>query len=65
MELPQTVKCGRCGAVASVPRQSIDEDAGAGQLRGFDQAWKKGYWFTIECPNCGRIDQQFELPQTS
>ena len=62
MELPETVICSRCGAIAKVPRQSIDEDASAGQLRGFDQGWQQGFSFTIECPNCGRVEQQFEPP---
>lgn len=58
LELPQTAKCVRCGAAAHVPRQSIDEDAACGQLPGFDQKWEFGFWFTVECPNCGRVDQQ-------
>jgi hypothetical protein len=62
MDLPATVICEQCGAEAGVPVQSIDEDASAGQLRGFDQAWRSGFWFTIECPNCGRREQQ--LPPT-
>jgi uncharacterized Zn finger protein len=62
MDLPDTVFCERCGAVATVPRQSIDEDAEAGQLRGFDQAWKEGFLLMIECPNCGRVEQRLAEP---
>jgi hypothetical protein len=62
MELPKTIRCERCGAEARVPAQSIDEDAAAGQLPGFDQAWREGYWFTIECPNCGKREQQVVPP---
>jgi len=62
MKLPETVLCERCGAEANVPRQSIDENAMAGQLRGFDQKWQEGFWFTIECPNCGRVEQQMAPP---
>jgi hypothetical protein len=62
MDLPTVILCERCGAEAKVPRQSIDEDAASGQLRGFDQRWHDGYWFTIECPNCGRVEQQLAPP---
>jgi hypothetical protein len=58
MELPKTVVCQRCGAQAKVPRQSIDEDAAQGQLRGFDQAWQQGFLLMIVCPNCGRVEQR-------
>jgi hypothetical protein len=63
MELPATVMCDLCGGEARVPAQSIDEDAAAGQLRGFDQGWCAGYWFTVECPNCGRREQQLSSAQ--
>jgi hypothetical protein len=62
MDLPKTVICQRCGAVAEVPRQSIDEDAMKGQLRGFDQTWEQGYLLMIVCPNCGRIEQRLASP---
>jgi hypothetical protein len=62
MELPATVVCELCGAEAHVPSQSIDEDAAANQLRGFDQVWEVGYWLMIICPNCGRRKQRLTLP---
>jgi uncharacterized OB-fold protein len=62
MDLPKTVICEQCGAVATVPRQSIDEDAAVGQLPGFDQAWQEGFFLTIECPNCGRREQRLTQP---
>jgi len=59
-ELPQTATCLRCGADAKIPRQSIDEDASIGQLPGFDQNWEAGFWYTLDCPNCGRLCQQLD-----
>jgi hypothetical protein len=61
MDLPATVVCEGCGDLARVPRQSIEEDARAGQLRGFDQAWHAGFEFTVECPNCGRQKQRLMI----
>ena len=63
MELPKTVLCEHCGAQAKVPPQSIDENAVAGQLPGFDQAWREGFWYTIDCPNCGRREQRLTPPR--
>lgn len=65
LELPQTATCVRCGTDANVPRQSIDENATIGQLAGFDQNWEAGFWYTLECPNCGRIDQQLMAVATA
>jgi hypothetical protein len=62
-ELPHTATCPRCGAAATIPRQSIDEDAAIGQLPGFDQAWEAGFWYTLESPNCGRLCQQLDQQQ--
>ena len=62
MDLPKTVICEQCSAVATVPRQCIDEDAAEGQLPGFDQTWQEGFFLTIECPNCGRREQRLTQP---
>jgi hypothetical protein len=58
MELPTTVSCDICDAESHVPHQSIDEDATAGQIPGFDQRWGAGFWYTLLCPSCGRRKQQ-------
>ena len=63
VNLPHWVVCNRCGAEAIVPRQSIDENASAGQLPGFDQAWREGFWYTIDCPVCGRREQRLTPPR--
>jgi hypothetical protein len=57
-ELPLVIVCEGCGHLAHVPPQSIDEDARPGQLRGFDQTWRAGLWFTLICPTCGRRKQR-------
>jgi hypothetical protein len=56
--LPVVVTCDVCDALAHVPPQSIDEDAYPGQLRGFDQMWTPGFWYTLICPTCGRRKQR-------
>ena len=60
LELPDTATCSRCGSAAHVPRQSVDENAATGRLSGFDQSWEAGYWYTIICPNCGRVELQLQ-----
>lgn len=56
--LPTSATCDQCGRVAQVPPQSIAENAQRGQLRGFDQSWRAGYWFTFVCSTCGRRKQR-------
>lgn len=52
--LPTVIACEGCGELAYVPRQSIQEDARPGQLRGFDQTWSAECLFTLICLTCGR-----------
>jgi hypothetical protein len=56
--LPTSASCDQCGSVTQVPPQSIPEDSQRGQLRGFDQSWRAGYWFTFLCATCGRRKQR-------
>ena len=53
MEMPATVLCEKCGARSDVVAANIDQPAMAGKMAAGDKRWDEGFFFTIDCPNCG------------
>jgi hypothetical protein len=62
MELPEKVMCEKCGNVAQVLTRQADERALAGHLPPGDHRWQDGFFFNIDCPNCGVRSQSLAPP---
>lgn len=62
MEMPDKVLCEKCGAAATVITQDVDQAALAGDMPAADRRWQDGFFFTIECPNCGTRMQSLAPP---
>jgi hypothetical protein len=53
MEMPDAVLCEKCGASAEVVTNGVDERALAGEMPPEDRRWDEGFFYAIDCPNCG------------
>jgi hypothetical protein len=62
MDLPAEVLCEKCGEPARVVTQKIDEGALAGKLSVRDTRRTDGFYFTIQCPQCGLRVQSLAPP---
>ena len=62
MELPQQVLCERCGANSGVITTGVDEKELAGAMTADDRRWDEGFFYAIECPNCGTRMQCLSPP---
>ena len=62
MELPEEVMCEKCGNIARVVTRQVDEQALAGHLGPEDQRRQEGFFFNIDCPQCGVRSQSLAPP---
>jgi hypothetical protein len=62
MELPREILCEKCGASARVVTEQVDDAALAGQLPARDSRLREGFYFTIDCPQCGIRSQSLAPP---
>jgi len=62
MDLPDQVLCEKCGKLARVVTQDIDEQALAGHLPPNDRRWRDGFFFEIDCLICGIRSQSLAPP---
>jgi predicted nucleic-acid-binding Zn-ribbon protein len=53
MDMPTQVLCEKCGARANVINEPPDQIALAGKMPANDIRWQEGFFFSINCPNCG------------
>jgi hypothetical protein len=53
MELPEDVLCEKCGMSAKVVGTEANKAEVAGEMTEDDVRWRDGFFFTIECPQCG------------
>jgi hypothetical protein len=53
MDMPAQVLCEKCGAAAEVINEELDRRALAGDMPASDSRWQQGFFFSINCPNCG------------
>jgi len=62
MDLPKQVLCEKCGHAAQVVTQEVDHQALAGRLPPGDRRWQDGFYFDIDCPQCGIRSQSLAPP---
>ena len=53
MDLPDEVLCEKCGTAAKVVGTDADKASVAGQMTEDDSRWRNGFFFMIDCPQCG------------
>jgi hypothetical protein len=51
--MPETVLCEKCGGSAGVVTDEVDKEAMGGEMAASDRRWEDGFFYTIDCPNCG------------
>jgi hypothetical protein len=62
MVLPKEILCEKCGENSRVVTRNVDDQALAGRLSRRDSRRQDGFYFTIDCPQCGLRLQSLAPP---